>query len=125
MTTSDPTAQSLHQLGVKTAEAVGAKFAEVRQRFDDQSSLHSANRENWHIFLVRWTGRKSGVLSQITNNWLKTASPELKPVVGQELNKLKAHVESVIAERQHSMAASSEQSTFRFPVSSAPSARAT
>jgi len=110
MTTSDPTAQTLEQLGVKTLEAVGEKFAEVRQRFDDQSSLHFSNRENWQIFLVKWTGRKSGVLSQITNNWLKMASPELKPVVGQELNKLKAHIESIIAERQRAMEAASEQS---------------
>jgi phenylalanyl-tRNA synthetase alpha chain len=110
MTTSDPTAQTLEQLGVKTLQAVGEKFAEVRQRFDDQSSLHFSNRENWQIFLVKWTGRKSGVLSQITNNWLKMASPELKPVVGQELNKLKAHVESIIAERQRAIEAASEQS---------------
>src|SRR5580700_1378211 len=110
MTTSDPTAQTLEQLGVKTLEAVGEKFAELRQRFDDQSSLHFSNRENWQVFLVKWTGRKSGVLSQITNNWLKMASPELKPVVGQELNKLKAHIESAIAERQQSMEAASEQS---------------
>jgi phenylalanyl-tRNA synthetase alpha chain len=110
MTTNDPTAQTLEQLGVKTPEAVGETFAEVCQRFDDQSSLHSSNRENWQIFVVQWTGRKSGVLSQITNNWLKTASPELKPAVGQELNKLKAHVESAIAERQRSMDAASEQS---------------
>jgi phenylalanyl-tRNA synthetase alpha chain len=110
MTTSDPTAQTLEQLGVKTLEAVGEKFAEVRQRFDHQSSLHFSNRENWQIFLVKWTGRKSGALSQITNNWLKMASPELKPVVGQELNKLKAHVESIIAERQRAIEAASEQS---------------
>ncbi|HXN20038.1 MAG TPA: phenylalanine--tRNA ligase subunit alpha [Candidatus Binatus sp.] len=110
MTTSDPTAQTLEQLGVKTPEAVGEKFAEVRQRFDDQSSVHTSDRENWQIFLVHWTGRKSGVLSQITNNWLKTASPELKPAVGQELNKLKAHVESIIAERQRAIETASEQS---------------
>src|ERR1700728_1109363 len=110
MTTSEPTAQTLEQLGVKTPDGVGEKFAEARQRFNEQSSLHSSNRENWQNFLVKWTGRKAGVLSQIANNWLKTASPELKPAVGQELNKLKAHIESVIAECQQAMEAASEQS---------------
>src|SRR5579863_9983030 len=108
--TTDPTAQTLEQLGAKTPDAVAERFAEVRQRFDEQVAVHSSNQENWRIFVVQWAGRKAGVLSQITNNWLKTASPELKRVVGQELNQLKTHVESAIAERQKVIEAASEQS---------------
>jgi phenylalanyl-tRNA synthetase alpha chain len=109
MTASDPTAQTLEHLGAKTPDAIAEKFAEVRGQFDEQAALHSSDRENWQIFLVKWTGRKAGVLSQITNNWLKTAPAELKPAVGQELNKFKAHVESVIAERQLAVDADFEQ----------------
>jgi phenylalanyl-tRNA synthetase alpha chain len=109
MTASDLTGQTLEHLGAKTPDAIAEKFAEVRGRFDEQAALHSSDRENWQIFLVKWTGRKAGVLSQITNNWLKTAPAELKPAVGQELNKLKAHVESVISERQLAIEAASEQ----------------
>jgi phenylalanyl-tRNA synthetase alpha chain len=110
MTTDDPTTKSLLQLGVSSSEAVSELFVGVRKRFDDQASQHSSDPVNWQIFVVKWTGRKSGVLSQITDNWLKPAPPELKRVVGQELNKLKAHVESVLAEREVEIKAAAEQS---------------
>ena len=48
---------------------------------------------------VDWAASQA-YLTLITDNWLKPASPELKRVVGQELNKLKAHVEQVLVERQ-------------------------
>ena len=43
------------------------------------------------------------MLSLITDNWLKPAPPELKRVVGQELNKLKAHVEGALEERRREL----------------------
>ncbi len=55
-------------------------------------------------------GARSGVLSLITDNWLKPASPELKRVVGQELNKLKAHVEATLQQRRSEIEAAAEQS---------------
>ncbi|MGC1202239.1 MAG: phenylalanine--tRNA ligase subunit alpha, partial [Candidatus Acidiferrales bacterium] len=48
---------------------------------------------------VVWLGRKSGVLTLVTDNWLKPVPLEEKRVVGAELNKLKAHVEAVLEER--------------------------
>ncbi len=107
MMTSDPTTQTLEHLGAKTPDAVSEKFAAVRQQFDQEAA--GSHRENLQAFVLRWTGRKAGILTQITSNWLKTAPAELKPAVGQELNKLKAHVESVIAERQLAIEAASEQ----------------
>jgi phenylalanyl-tRNA synthetase alpha chain len=94
------TEKTLADLGDSTPIEVSARFAEVRQRFDDQAAQHSADPESWRTFLVHWTGRKSGVLSQITDNWLKSAPAQLKPIVGQELNKLKAHVETTLEERR-------------------------
>ncbi len=91
--------QSLAELGVTTPESVAAQFAAVRQQFDDDAARHG-DPANWTAFLAHWTGRKSGALSLITDNWLKPAPPELKRVVGQELNKLKAHVESVLEQRR-------------------------
>ncbi|HUJ31848.1 MAG TPA: hypothetical protein VLY23_11255, partial [Candidatus Acidoferrum sp.] len=102
--------QTLAELGATTPERVVARFAEVRERFENQASGHASDPERWRVFVLSWTGRKSGVLSLITDNWLKPASPDLKRVVGQELNKLKAHVESVLAEREAAMKASAEQS---------------
>ena len=109
MTTNNgPTAQTLEQLGAKTPEAVVEKFAEVRRRFDKEAA-DSSDRERFQAFVLRWTGRKAGVLTQITDNWLKPATPELKRVVGQELNKLKAHVETTIEEKRKEIEAASEQ----------------
>lgn len=96
-------------MGDTTPEKVMARFAEVRQSFDRQSVTHSAEPESWRLAVVYWTGRKSGVLSQITDNWLKPASPELKRVVGQELNKLKKHVEAKLEEKRKEIEAAAEQ----------------
>lgn len=91
-----------------TPEAVSQAFAEVRQRFEQQVQVHSGDPDNWRLLVIAWTGRKSGVLSQITDNWLKPASKELKPSVGQELNKLKSLVEATIEDRRVAMEAAAE-----------------
>ncbi len=109
MTISDPTQQTLAQLGITDPEAVTQLFAEVRQTFDKQVEVHSQDPVNWRIFLLKWTGRKSGVLSLITDNWLKPAPPELKRAVGQELNQLKAHVESSLADRQAAIESAADE----------------
>jgi len=109
--TADPTTQTLAQLGDATPEKVAARFAEVRARFDEQAAEHSAKKdaEEWKSFVVAWTGRKSGALTNIGDNWLKPAPKELKPTVGQELNKLKAHVEATLEEKRKEIEAASEE----------------
>ena len=97
-------------MGDTTPERVVARFAEVREEFDRQAVTHSNDPESWRLFVIYWTGRKSGVLSQITDNWLKPASKELKPIVGQELNKLKTHVEATLEEKRKEIEAVAEQS---------------
>jgi phenylalanyl-tRNA synthetase alpha chain len=101
--------QTLAALGDTTPEEVAARFAEVRQRFEGQAARDFADPERWRTFVVAWTGRKSGVLSLIADNWLKPAPPELKPVVGQELNKLKAHVEAVLEQKRLEIEAATER----------------
>jgi phenylalanyl-tRNA synthetase alpha chain len=110
MTTTDPTAHTLSQIQATNAEAIVSRFAEVRFRFDEEVAAHSSDLENWKAFVVKWTGRKAGVLTAITDNWLKPAPPDLKRVVGQELNQLKAHIELTIAERQKAIEAAAEDS---------------
>jgi phenylalanyl-tRNA synthetase alpha chain len=107
-TDNNPTAQTLDQLGAKTSEAVVETFAEVRRRFD-KDAADSSDRDRFQAFVLRWIGRKAGVLTQITDNWLKPATPELKRIVGQELNKLKAHVETTLEEKRKEIEAASEQ----------------
>ena len=97
---NDPTAKTLAELGDTTPEAVLSRFAEVRQRFDQQLARPIQDAASWAIFLVSWTGRKSGILAHIGDNWLKPAPPELKRTVGQSLNELKAHIEQSLKAAQ-------------------------
>ncbi len=53
-------------------------------------------------------GRKSGVITQITENWLKPSPPETKRAVGQELNQLRAYVETAIENLRKAIEAAAE-----------------
>jgi phenylalanyl-tRNA synthetase alpha chain len=91
--------RTLADLGVTQSDQVLSLFAEVRARFDSQLD-RPLDGPNWEIQRQSWLGRKSGVLTLITENWLKPAPTDLKRVVGQELNKLKAHLETALEERK-------------------------
>jgi phenylalanyl-tRNA synthetase alpha chain len=101
--------RTLADLGVTQPDQVAALFAEVRARFDAEI-VRAHDESNWNITKVVWLGRKSGVLTLITDNWLKPATPELKRAVGQELNKLRAHVESQIEARRIAIESGAEES---------------
>src|ERR1700688_817423 len=89
------TAKKLAELSVTEPDQVAPLVARVRARFDDESTrVHG--EESWKLFRDAWLGRKSGVLTQVTDNWLKPAGTALKPAVGAALNQLRAHVEPKI-----------------------------
>src|ERR1700676_3403091 len=92
-------AQTLATLGVAQPDQLAPLFPEIRARFDSETAA-AHDESSWKQFRDAWLGRKSGVLAQITDNWLKPAGTELKRIVGQELNQLRAHVESKIEERR-------------------------
>jgi phenylalanyl-tRNA synthetase alpha chain len=98
-TTENKTALPLVHLGTTRPEELVLLFADLRGRFDKECAC-ACDEPSWKQFRDAWLGRKSGVLTQITDNWLKPATHELKRVVGQELNQLRAHVESKIEERR-------------------------
>src|SRR6266478_989391 len=102
--------QTLAALGITDAAQVTARFAEVRRHFDGQfQTVH--DEADWRLFRDRWLGRKSGVLTLVTDNWLKPATPELKRAVGVSLNALRAHVESQIEVRRLAIESGAEEST--------------
>jgi phenylalanyl-tRNA synthetase alpha chain len=108
-TTDTSTTKTLTALGATTAGAVPPLFAEIRSRFDiDSATIH--DESSWKIFRDAWLGRKSGILAQITDNWLKPASPDLKRAVGAGLNELRAHVESQIESRRQAIESGADQS---------------
>ena len=101
-------AQTLPHLGVNDPARVGALFAEVRAAFDRDASS-AGDEASWKILRDAWLGRKSGVLTLVTDNWLKPSPPDLKRAVGAALNQLRAHVEAQIEERRKALQASTEQ----------------
>jgi phenylalanyl-tRNA synthetase alpha chain len=107
-TPENKTGLPLVHLGITRPEELAALFAALRGRFDEECAC-ACDESSWKQFRDAWLGRKSGVLTQITDNWLKPASQDLKRVVGQELNQLRAHVESKIEERRKSIEAGADE----------------
>jgi phenylalanyl-tRNA synthetase alpha chain len=98
-TTDSKPKQTLAALGVSSAEQVASLFAELHARFD--AAADGAVDENTGKALRdAWLGRKSGVLTLVTDNWLKPSPPELKRAVGASLNALRAHVDAKIEARR-------------------------
>jgi phenylalanyl-tRNA synthetase alpha chain len=108
MTTAiDSTRQPLAALGVADADAVAARFAELRAEFEREAGGAKANDSAKNL-RDTWMGRKSGVLTRVTDNWLKQASAELRPTVGKCLNELRSHVETHLAQLQQQAEAATE-----------------
>ena len=108
MSTPETPDKTLAELGVARPDEVAPLFASVRARFD--AEIRGAQDEpNWNHTKLTWLGRKSGVLTQITDHWLKPATPELKRAVGQQLNELRAHVESQIEARRAAIESGAEE----------------
>jgi phenylalanyl-tRNA synthetase alpha chain len=98
-TSESKVSQTLATLGVSTAEQVRSLFAEVRGCFNSEAAAVT-DEASWKAFRDAWLARKSGVLTLVTDNWLKPATPELKRAVGASLNELRAHVDAQIEARR-------------------------
>jgi phenylalanyl-tRNA synthetase alpha chain len=94
--------KKLADLGAAHPDQLAPLFAQLRTKFDSDIAQIS-NEESWKSFRDAWLARKSGILTQITENWLKPAPPVLKPAVGAALNHLRAHVETKIEELRVSL----------------------
>src|SRR2546430_8834151 len=93
---------------LQSAEQVGAAFAEVRAQAEAELRGVS-NEKQFEEFKNHWLGRKSGVVTKITDNWLKQAPTDLKKLVGQEFNKFKTALEVLIEERRVWIEAGAEE----------------
>ena len=91
--------QTLASLGITSPEQIAALFAELQQEAE-QSARGANSAGEFEQFRLHWFGRKSGVLTLVSDNWLKPAPPELKRAVGQELNKFKLQLESLVESRR-------------------------
>jgi phenylalanyl-tRNA synthetase alpha chain len=109
MTTNDPSKLTLAQLGADSPAKVASLFSELRSAFD-RDAAQDMDAIDLGVLRVRWLGRKSGIISEITEHWLKPASQDVKPAVGQSLNALKSHIEERIAALTAEKEAAAEQS---------------
>jgi phenylalanyl-tRNA synthetase alpha chain len=91
--------RTLAALGISTAEGLQSLFAEIRSRFDAEA-LRATDEASFKAFRDAWLGRKSGVITLVTDNWLKPASSDLKRSVGAALNELRAHVDAQMEARR-------------------------
>src|SRR5580700_7134238 len=103
-----PTGKILPPLDAAMPEQVAARFGELRARFD-RDAAGTADENGWKSLRDAWLGRKSGLLTQVTDIWLKPAKPELKRAVGQALNELKAHVEAALESRRVTLEAAADR----------------
>jgi phenylalanyl-tRNA synthetase alpha chain len=100
--------KTLAALGVTEPGQVAPLFAQLLvQANADLEAAHSA--DTFEKFRVHWFGRKSGVLTLVGDNWLKPASKELKPAVGQELNKFKAQLDARMETRRAAIESGGEE----------------
>jgi phenylalanyl-tRNA synthetase alpha chain len=89
--------KTLAELGVTDAAGVQSLFAEVRAAMEaerrallSRAAATEAERNRLaKVLRDRWLARKSGLLSQVDEHWLKPASKELKPTAGREFNELR------------------------------------
>jgi phenylalanyl-tRNA synthetase alpha chain len=103
-----PTGKVLPPLDAATPEQVEARFGDLRARFE-QGAAGATDENGWKSLRDAWLGRKSGVLTQITETWLKPSKPELKRAIGQALNELKAHVEAALESQRAAIEGAAEQ----------------
>ena len=89
----NPTEKTLIALAINDPLAIEELFTNEKARFDKQLRAKNPDETNYTLMKNAWLGRKGGVLTLITENWLKSAPAALKPIVGQSLNQLKRHIE--------------------------------
>jgi phenylalanyl-tRNA synthetase alpha chain len=114
MTVDDKVGKTLQELGVADAKGVEALFAEVRKALEGErdqlvSAAETSEVEFYRrakVLRNRWLSRENGLRSRINQNWLKPATKELKPVVGDRFNEFSRvaadtiEVESIVRRRQ-------------------------
>jgi phenylalanyl-tRNA synthetase alpha chain len=78
-----------------SAAALQRAAAHLLSALEEEASAVK-NGADWKAFRDRWMARKSGVLTQINDSWLKGAPKEAKREVGQEVNGIKQQVEQEV-----------------------------
>jgi phenylalanyl-tRNA synthetase alpha chain len=70
----------------------------------DEEARAVADDATWKAFRDRWMARKSGILTQVNELWLKPAPADSKRTVGEYLNRARKLVEGKVEEARHQYA---------------------
>jgi phenylalanyl-tRNA synthetase alpha chain len=85
-------AYSVPKLSDYSPAALEKAVTELLSALEAEKKALSSESE-WKAFRDRWMGRKSGVLTQVNDLWLKAAPKEAKRDVGQRVNEIRIRVE--------------------------------
>jgi len=85
------------KLTVYSNAALDRKVSELLAALQEEADKVTFDAD-WKAFRERWMARKSGVLTQVNDLWLKTAPKNAKREVGRRVNELKTRVEQTVDE---------------------------
>src|SRR5690349_6231310 len=91
--------RTLAEIGAASSSEIRLLFGARQNEFDADVEASCTDLLGLDSLERKWKSRK-GLLARIGENWLRPAPSEIKPTVGQELNKLKQHIEVVLQERR-------------------------
>ncbi|HTQ59840.1 MAG TPA: phenylalanine--tRNA ligase subunit alpha [Candidatus Solibacter sp.] len=95
--------------GAVASQWISRAFDDFRRAFDIELD-QCGDDKDLGVAKVSWLGRRSGLITLVTEAWLKRASADLKPIFGRELNALRAHIESQIESRRQAIESGADQS---------------
>jgi len=96
------------ELGVSSASEIEELFRKLLQKAEGEAKSISTE-EQLEELRIRWLGRKRGVLTLVTENWLVPAPPPSKPWVGTYLNWFKEQLANLVGYREHAIRTLAEQ----------------
>src|SRR5271165_5618760 len=92
-------AYSVPKLNDYSTAALQRAAAEAKSGFEWERSQAKSDAD-WKSFRDRWLARKSGLLTQINDLWLKAAPKDAKREVGQAVNEIRQFIEEEISKGQ-------------------------
>src|SRR5262245_42675064 len=104
----NPTEKTLAELDITSVKDAVQLFTDLMTQSIQEDRLVQ-NAEQLERFRIKWIGRKSGILSLVTENWLKPAPLELKRDVGLALNAFRPWLEKLIEARRVAIESGAEE----------------
>ncbi len=99
--------QTLAEIGASSSTEVGLLFGALKKDFQLDVE-NCADFSRLVDLKKKWQNTKTGLVAKAIKNWLVPASPELKRIVGPQLNDLKSLVDGTIQRREEELRADFE-----------------